>query len=505
MIEALYHLLPYVGLFISISLSLIALFTGLSGRGLLSVAFGSISCILAFLVLDGFFMVIAIALALIFMTPAMNISEISRNPLSRVHFGGTIMSFLVLFLILAIIVVHAVFPIIQSIEKETSYESMFPTNDPVFSGIIYAESQNLGSLSPACVIIKGKIIDKNTFIFIKNFEEKIRDKIDYEYVVNVISIVDILYPDGKIPNSEEKIRADIDNLPKNVRRFFLADDSKTTVIYITTTAGGTPDSSKELRKRIESCINEEEIPPYVDVIFTGVPLMSERLDRLISDSQIIVTVLSIGLLMLYLSVYTSRYEITIRPSVAISILLPLAFSILLTFDVIWLQRRYINITIPFLLTLIFGVGIDDTIHLFKRINDLIHEERLELETAIKKALTQTGGAAFATSATTIIAISTLSLVPIPVLKEFAPIGIIGMTLTFIDSMVIAPYVFKLSYEYPRILSFIVLIVSITGLLGVLVLHHPLLTAGGIYTYLTLGIIIIVSALEFVYSNDRYRI
>lgn len=492
-------IMPYIIFFLSIGLASLGLRAGLSEKPFISIILGISSGIIAFFLLDGIPMIFALSFALLSMGPAMNLRDSLKNPLSCIHGEGPFLSIFVLILLLAFIGFHAVVPVVQSIEKDTSYEAMFPSNDPLLKDILYVESQGFGSLSPISIVITGKIMDTEAWNYIWDVEKRLKENIDGEYIINVVGIIDVVYPNGEIPNSLSELRNDVDNISKDARELFLSGDSKTTIIYVTTRVGDTPESSEELKKRIEDNINKVNKPVQLDVSITGVPLMSQRLGQLISSSQVIVAILSIGFLVFYLSFHAVRRGRTYpKSSIAISILLPLSFAILGTFDIIYLQHQAINITIPILLTLIFGIGIDDTLHLLKRFRDITEERRwIEPEDAIKEAIAQTGGAAFATTATTVIALSILSLAPIPILQKFAPIGCIGMVLTLVDSMIIFPYLIKIDYYYPGLLSGVVCVLSIIALIAIFLFPLPFITDFRLYSFLVVGIIIAVSFAELI--------
>lgn len=441
----------------SIVFSCIALGAGSLGHHFGSIFWGTISIFIAYLFLDGLQMLFALSFAFLSMGPSFTTTGPDENPLSRIHGKGFSASFIVLILVLGVTGSCFIYPIFQSIEMETSYDKMFPKDEPLIEEVMYAESRGFGGLSPVHILIKGEIINTETWNYIWEIEEQLKRSSDYEYIINVVSIVDVIYPDGKIPNSTSDLRNDVDSIPKSVRNLFLSRDSQNAVIYITTNAGATPESSNELKAKLESNINKVEIPVNIETSTSGVPLMSQKLSEIISLSQIIVAILSIGFLVLYLSF--SMFGLTPKISIAFSLLLSISFAIIGTFIIIGYQGRSINISIPILLTLVFGVGIDDGLHLLKRFRDVLgdSENENDMESSIKQAISDTGGAAFATTATTIIALSTLTLAPIPILQEFAPIAVVGMLLSFVSMTIIFPYLIKIDCYNSWLLPIVVFV------------------------------------------------
>jgi len=437
--------------------SCVALFTGLSKKHCISVVFGTASIFIAYFLLEGFPMLFAMTFAFLSMGPSINTTRPDENPLSQIHIKGPFASFIVLVLVLSVTGFCLVYPIFNSIEMETSYDKMFPKDEPLIKDIDYAVTRGFGGLSPVSIIIKGEIINIETWKYIWDIEEKLKENSDNEYIINVVSIVDIAYPDGRIPNSTSELRNKVDTIPESVRTLFLSRDSKTAIIYITTRVGATPESSNELKEKLESNINKIETPVHVKRSIAGVPLMSQRLSEIVSLSQVIVAILSIMILVLYLSFSLFGEEkLTPKISFAFALLLSIAFAILGTFIIVWKQSLTINISIPILLTLVFGVGIDDGLHLLKRFRDIDDIEK-DIEYSIKKAISETGGAAFATTATTIIALSTLTLTPIPILQDFAPIAIVGMLLSFVSMIILFPYLIKIDYYNSWLLPFMIFI------------------------------------------------
>lgn len=444
----------------SIVFSCIALGSGSSGHHFGAVFWGTISIFTAYLFLDGLQMLFALSFAFLSMGPSITTTGPDENPLSRIHKKGFPASFIVLILVLGVTGSCFIYPIFQSIEMETSYDKMFPKDEPLIEEIMYAESRGFGGMSPVHILIKGEIINTETWNYIWEIEEQLKRSSDYEYIINVVSIVDVIYPDGKIPNSTSELRNDVDSIPESVRNLFLSGDSQNAVIYITTNAGATPESSNELKEKLESNINKVGLPVHLKISLSGVPLMSQKLSEIISLSQIIVAILSIGFLVLYLSF--SMFGLTPKISIAFSLLLSISFAIIGTFIIIGYQNRTINISIPILLTLVFGVGIDDGLHLLKRFRDVKKEKDSadnidNIESSIKQAISDTGGAAFATTATTIIALSTLTLAPIPILQEFAPIAVVGMLLSFVSMTIIFPYLIKIDYYNSWLLPIVVFV------------------------------------------------
>jgi len=460
-------ILSYLIICSSIGISITGLFFGLAAKYNVCFACGLLAGILSFLS-EGLFFIVALSFAFLPLGLSFIESNHEKNMLSRSHIKGPIIPFIVLVLVLIFVGMHLHYPIIQSIEKETSYESLILSNDPVIRDADFLTSQGFG-ITPLFIVINGEIMNVETWKYIDSIGKKLREKEDRMYITNVMSVIDISFPDGNIPDSEDELRTTIYNFQEDIKEHFISKDFKTTVIYVTTRAGGTPKESEEIKKRVCEVIDNIKKPVSVDnVLVTGMPMMSQSLDKSISFAQIVVTVLSVGFLFFYVSLSMFwREKINVRSSISSGILLSLAFTVLATFDIMYVQKRMISIATPVLLTLIFGVGIDDSLHLLGRFrtekeknSKRFGNREKAIDYSIRKAIAHTAAPAFATTATTILALCTLILVPIPMLREFAPVGIVSMLITFIDSMVIFPYFIKLSELYPKVIPVLNCIVSI---------------------------------------------
>ena len=99
----------------------------------------------------------------------------------------------------------------------------------------------------------------------------------------------------------------------------------------------------------------------------------------------------------------------------------------------WLYKVNVNVFTAMIGTLVFGIGVDDSIHIIDRIKD-----EKETPSGIKKSVSRTGRTIFETTATTCTGLAAGLFVAIPGLQNFFVLMMILLVLALLTSSILLP-------------------------------------------------------------------
>lgn len=195
-------------------------------------------------------------------------------------------------------------------------------------------------------------------------------------------------------------------------------------------------TSAEITKDMRDISNQISEQRNLNATATGSPVIFHVVETQIFNTGIDSLVIALVTVLVFISVAFKLVKnsaklgfITILPVLVI---------------VIWIVGTMYALDIPFnvmtaaITNLTIGLGIDYSIHISERFKHEIDEKEEDLEVAMKKTVTGTGGALLGTAATTIGGFGVLSLALLPPLKQFGIITAITMLYSFIAGVFILP-------------------------------------------------------------------
>tara|TARA_B110000444_G_scaffold256526_1_gene293033 strand:- start:295 stop:3162 length:2868 start_codon:yes stop_codon:yes gene_type:complete len=245
--------------------------------------------------------------------------------------------------------------------------------------------------------------------------------------------------DASGEGGREQLRKDMvnvvfDTLSPEVLSMLLNEDGSKGIVYVTQPYMNLDDAGV-LRDDIDVMLKEDTgLPGTESSKLTGGLPVSLDINDGIHDSQMLTTIVTMVILTIVLSIVFRSIRLgvyTMIPVVVVILWQPLLLN---SPDV------NVNIFTAMIGTIVFGIGVDDSIHVMHRI-----QEEGETPTGIANSIEETGQTIFETTITTVSGIGAGFLVTFPGLENFFMIMCLLIIFAFITSTFLLPAVITLEH------------------------------------------------------------
>ena len=245
---------------------------------------------------------------------------------------------------------------------------------------------------------------------------------------NVWLSLELTGQDGREGLRKDMVNAALDTLSDEVLSMLLNEQQTKAIVYVTQPYMNL-NVAGELRDEIDSLLINE---PTVDgktrtsLLTGGLPVSLDINDG-IHDAQTLTTIITLLVLTVVLAfVFRS-------PRLGIYTMIPVAIVIL--WQPLLMKSGDVNVNIftAMIGTIVFGIGVDDSIHVMHRIR-----EEGETPTGIANAIEETGQTIFETTATTVGGIAAGFIAAFPGLENFFMIMCLLIFCAFITSAFLLP-------------------------------------------------------------------
>ena len=292
---------------------------------------------------------------------------------------------------------------------------------PIDSLMIYIEADNVTSISA--------LKEMDGLERAMNPEKGGEDGINY--TTSIASLVKDTYANfplvGKdeIPDNQVVVNEIIALLiPDEIKYNLISHDHKNGVIILTT--GGQADVEELLDEKIYPMV---ETTHNIDASPTGMLTLYTETIHWIMERIYSVSLLSLVSLLIVLYLFHRDMR-----TVFIAIL-PVVFSIGLTFGTMGLINVEFAPTVISALPLLAALGIAYSFHMINQFNELSGRRKIE---AVKKMINTTGKAVFLSAITTIIGFAALLTSTMPPIENMGLAFLIGVFYCFISTMILVP-------------------------------------------------------------------
>ena len=191
----------------------------------------------------------------------------------------------------------------------------------------------------------------------------------------------------------------------------------------------------ELREEIDGILSEEPVVPKTSMsLLTGGLPVSLDINDGIHDTQSTTTIVTLLLLTLVLAVVFRSARLGIYTMIPVAVVILWQPLLMQSGDV------NVNIFTAMIGTIVFGIGVDDSIHVMHRI-----QEEGETPKGIANAIEETGQTIFETTLTTVSGIAAGFLAAFPGLENFFMIMCLLIFFAFVTSTFLLPAVFTLEH------------------------------------------------------------
>jgi hydrophobe/amphiphile efflux-3 (HAE3) family protein len=271
-----------------------------------------------------------------------------------------------------------------------------------------------------------------------------RDLADEQYVTRVSGIVDLVKQmnGGTLPGSKAEITMALEGIPtETVERY--VPSRLMTISVITLEPGLSQESQAAVVDNFESIVALSSPPPGVTVIVTGNPAFQQQMSREMGSSMgqliliaMILMVIAVGLLFSHV-----RYRFL---SIGI-----VAAGLVLTFGIMGLVGMQISMVAIAAFPVLIGIGIDYAIQFHSRFDE--EARSAPLAQAAKTTITRAGPAVLYAMIATSMGFLAMMISPIPMLRDFGVLCIIGVASCYIMALILVPTVgilLKYRPKYP---------------------------------------------------------
>ncbi|MBT60833.1 MAG: hypothetical protein CMA63_04685 [Euryarchaeota archaeon] len=237
-------------------------------------------------------------------------------------------------------------------------------------------------------------------------------------------------PDGRKGLRKDMVNAVFDTLSEEVKSMLLNEDGTKAIVYVTQPYMNL-NVAGELRDEIDYILENE---PPVDAktsasLLTGGLPVSLDINDGIHDAQSLTTIVTMIVLTIILSIVFRS------PRLGIYTMIPVAVVIL--WQPLLMRSGDVNVNIftAMIGTIVFGIGVDDAIHVMHRI-----QEEGETPTGIANSIEETGQTIWETTLTTVSGISAGFIAAFPGLENFFMIMCLLILFAFLTSAFLLPAV-----------------------------------------------------------------
>ncbi len=249
-----------------------------------------------------------------------------------------------------------------------------------------------------------------------------------EYVTETTSLGDVLkeFNGGIIPQNQEVTEEILSLLPDELRETFVPD-SQTGLLYVTIKQGISTDVSQTILPNLETLTGEADLPPGTVIDVTGATPYSVELQEDMVMSGVVLIVGALILMAIVLFLLFSNMRHWFLP------LIILTFGLVYTFAMLSLLGVKINNGAIASFPILLGLGIDYAVQFHARFD----EERREgatMEASTRDTLRNTGPAVLLAMLATTMGFIAMFISPVPMIKTFAVVSIIGVTCCYLTAL-----------------------------------------------------------------------
>ncbi|MFW5746511.1 MAG: efflux RND transporter permease subunit [Nanoarchaeota archaeon] len=273
--------------------------------------------------------------------------------------------------------------------------------------------------------------DYEVYSYVRTLKDAMADEPDVLEVYAFSDIIDLQTGDDAPVDQHTYTALMQESWAAGLMDEYINDDARITIVLATTDVSADDPRMNLLSSQIREHVSSIGKPPGTEILFTGTPIIQQRLGDLISadrkNTQWISTLLVFIITMIIFGTFTSA-------------LVPI---VIVTLSVNWLYGTmgYAGLPISTLAggvaAMVVGIGIDFAIHIMNKFK-YERKKGLSVKQAIEQAVVDTGTALTATSVTTIAAFLAFLVGVMPEMGRFGILMAIGISYSLLFSLVGLP-------------------------------------------------------------------
>ena len=242
-------------------------------------------------------------------------------------------------------------------------------------------------------------------------------------------------PEGRKGLRKDMVNVVFDTLTDEVKSMLLNEDGTKAIIYVTQPYMNL-NVAGELRDEIDGMLSEEQdLEGTRTSLLTGGLPVSLDINKGIHDTQNQTTIITLIILTIVLCFVFKSIRLGLYSMIPVAVVILWQPLLMQSPDV------SINIFTVMIGTIVFGIGVDDSIHVMHRI-----QEEGETPNGIATSIEETGQTIFETTFTTVAGISAGFLAAFPGLENFFMIMCMLIFFAFLTSAFLLPAIFTLEHS-----------------------------------------------------------
>ena len=249
-----------------------------------------------------------------------------------------------------------------------------------------------------------------------------------DYVYETISIADVLKQanGGVLPQNKADTDYIVAQIPDSDKTL-LIPDSQTSLLYVKIGQGISTDTSVLILPKLETLVNEADLPPGVSIEITGNTPYNDELQKDMIISGVVLVCGAFILMTFVLFILFSNMRFWYLP------LILLTFGLVYTFAVMSLLGVKLNNGAIASFPILLGLGIDYAVQFQARYDE---ERRLgkTIQESSGDTLKNTGPAVLLAMLATTMGFIAMFISPVPMIQTFAIVSIIGVVCCYLTSL-----------------------------------------------------------------------
>ena len=242
-------------------------------------------------------------------------------------------------------------------------------------------------------------------------------------------------PEGRKGLRKDMVNVVFDTLTDEVKSMLLNEDGTKAIVYVTQPYMNL-NVAGELRDEIDGMLSEEQdLEGTRTSLLTGGLPVSLDINKGIHDTQNQTTIITLIILTIVLCFVFRSIRLGLYSMIPVAVVILWQPLLMQSPDV------SINIFTVMIGTIVFGIGVDDSIHVMHRI-----QEEGETPNGIATSIEETGQTIFETTFTTVAGISAGFLAAFPGLENFFMIMCMLIFFAFLTSAFLLPAIFTLEHS-----------------------------------------------------------
>ncbi|MFA6363796.1 RND family transporter [Methanoregula sp.] len=310
------------------------------------------------------------------------------------------------------------------IPSQESSDQYLDKNSP--AGIIYDLYNNRYGQDTYILVIQGSdLSDPDLLNDLLVLEKQIR-RIDH--VGSAVSIADIVAQNhgGTIPGTSAEVTAITNALPADTRSTYLPD-KQMSLAYVVIDQGVSSDTSSMVEPYVVTAIDEATLPPGVSIELTGNTPYNIQLADAMKTAFLTVIIACIMLMLLVLALLFSNMRYWFLPVIL------LVFGLFFMFGIMGILQIPANDGALAAFPILLGLGIDYAVQFHSRFDE--ERRKSSADEAMYTTITSTGPSVLIALAATALGFAAMYITPIPMIHTFATVSILGITCSYVTTLV----------------------------------------------------------------------